>query len=95
MVDISQFFTRGLINLGDDFEGVIEGKGIPLINTIINFSALVAVIMFVVAGYLLITAAGNSDQISKGQKTLTAAVVGMIIVFMAKVIVLFVLERVG
>ncbi|MGI5898063.1 MAG: hypothetical protein ACOX6Q_02795 [Candidatus Dojkabacteria bacterium] len=95
MVQIGQFLGRsGLINFSGDIDDVAQNKVVPVVNTIINLSALVAVIMLVVGGYFFITAAGNPEQISKGQKTLTAAIVGMIIVFLAKVIVWFVLDKV-
>lgn len=71
----------------------ILGFVADILNWFIAFSGLVAVIMIVYGGFLLITAAGDPDKISNGGKAITAAVVGMIIVFLAKTIVMFVLEN--
>ena len=96
MANISQFFGSGLINLGaDDIDSAISSKVVPAINYIVIFSALVAVILIIVSAYTLITSAGNPDQIAKGQKGLAAAIVGMIIVFLARVIAIFVIDFIG
>ena len=77
-----------------DFTTVEGVKNIVifLLNTLIGLSALVAVVMIIISGYLFITAAGEPEKIQKAQGTLTAAVVGMIIVFLAKVVIEFLLD---
>ena len=65
-----------------------------LFNTFIGLSALVAVAMIIYSGYLFITSAGDAEKIEKGRKGLTAAIVGMFIVFIAKALVLFLLEEI-
>lgn len=89
-------------NLGDglliklagvtDIESLISLKGIPLINFFIGFAALVAVIILIVAGYLFITSAGDQEKVAKAQKAITGAVIGLIIVFLARAIVFFVVD---
>lgn len=96
MANISQFFGSGLINLGaDDIDSAISSKVIPAINYAVAFSALVAILLIVVSAYTLITSTGNPDQIAKGQKGLVAAIVGMVIVFLARAIVIFVVKFIG
>lgn len=73
-------------------EGVAAFVG-NLLNFIVGFSAVVAVVMIIYGGFTFITAAGNPDNISKGGKILTAAIVGMIIVFIAKLIITFIVEE--
>lgn len=92
---LNRLDTNGLIWWpGASLESVIQGKGADLVNIFVGFSVLVAVILIVVAGYLFITSAGDPEKVEKAQKTITAAIVGMIIVFLARVIVGFVLEDV-
>jgi type IV secretory pathway VirB2 component (pilin) len=67
---------------------------ISLLNFAVGFSALVAVIMIIVSGYLFITAAGDPDKIQKGTNALTAAVVGLLIVFLARTLVVFLLRNI-
>ena len=59
------------------------------------FGVTVAVLMIVVSGYTLITSSGNPDKIEQGQKGLTAAVIGLVVVFAAGLIIRFVLEIMG
>lgn len=64
------------------------------LNYFVAASALVAVIMIIIAGYTFITASGDPDRIQKAGQTITAAVVGLIIVFVARLIVEFVVARI-
>ncbi len=64
-----------------------------VINVAINASALVAVVVMIYGGYLMIVAAGDSDQIQKGEQTITSGIIGLIIVFIAKLIIQFVIDR--
>ena len=59
-----------------------------------GFAALVAVILIVVAGYMFITSAGDADKVEKAGKTLSGAIVGLIIVFIARILVEFILKAV-
>lgn len=69
--------------------------GNDIISEIIIFASVIAVAMIVVSGYTLITAAGDPDKIKKGQNTLTAAIVGFIIVLLVVLIIRFVLTEMG
>ncbi|MFA6754524.1 MAG: hypothetical protein WCR68_01625 [Candidatus Dojkabacteria bacterium] len=97
------FFKRGLfVTIGGqvvDFPIVEKWKDLDevildvkdIINAFIMFSSVVAVAMIIVSGYTLITAMGNPDKIEQGQKTLTAAIIGLIVVWIAGLIIKFVL----
>jgi len=73
-------------------EGVIA-LVTDLLNYAIGFSVVVAVIMIIYGGYTFIMSGGDSENISKGGKIITAAVVGMVIVFLARLIITFILNE--
>lgn len=73
-------------------ETLIYGKISSGINFFIIFSAVIAVIMLIVAGYMFITSAGDADKVQKASQTVTAAIIGMVIVFVAKILVEYVLS---
>lgn len=75
-------------------DSLVDSKAADAINFFVGFSAVVAVIIIVVSGYMFMTSSGDPERIEKAQKGITAAVVGMIIVFLARVIVGFVLKEV-
>jgi type IV secretory pathway VirB2 component (pilin) len=75
------------------WEGVLA-KVYELLNFLIPFSALIAVVMLVVGGYSLITAMGDPDKIKKGSDIITAAVVGMVLVLLSKLIVTFLINNI-
>jgi uncharacterized protein involved in response to NO len=76
-------------------EGLVEGRIATAINFFVFLSVLVAVALIVAAGYMFITSAGDPEKVDKARKALTAAIVGMVIVFTARIIVGFVVDRLG
>ena len=72
----------------------IDTKVATAINFFTGFAALVAVILIIVAGYMFITSSGEADKVERAGKTMTGAVVGLIIVFIARVLVEFLIEAV-
>lgn len=63
-----------------------------IINWAIGFSAVVAVVMIIFAGFKYITAAGDENKISSATKTLTYAIVGLVVCFIAVLLVNFVIK---
>ncbi|MBI2437129.1 MAG: hypothetical protein HYV41_05355 [Candidatus Magasanikbacteria bacterium] len=61
-------------------------------NMIIGIIAAFAFAFFVYGGFVWIFSFGNSEKVQKGQQILTAAVVGLIIVFSAYILVDFLLQ---
>ncbi len=84
---------QGGLNSGISTWGGLLEKIYELINFLIPFSALIAVVMIVVGGYSLITSTGDPDKIKKGTEIITGAVVGMILVFGVKLIIGFVIDN--
>ncbi len=73
--------------------GMTWDKILQNVYSIIAFfvgSALV--IMFLVGGVMYITSAGNEEQASKGAKTVTAAVIGFVMIALAYGIITFVAQ---
>ncbi|MCL5069380.1 MAG: pilin [Actinobacteria bacterium] len=71
----------------------------PLIQNIINvlffFSAIVAVFFIVLGGIKLITSQGDKEKVASGQKTLTFAIAGLLLIAFAYFILNFVLNFLG
>ena len=76
-------------NLGD-----ILTQGFDLVSMLMLLGSVVAVTMIIVSGYTLITSTGDPEKIEKGQKTLTGAIIGLVVVLIAGLIIKFVLELV-
>lgn len=63
---------------------------INIINLALGLMTLIAVVMIIIGGFTWLTAGGNEEKVDKAKKTISAAVVGMIIIILAWAIVLFV-----
>ncbi len=87
------FTPPGVKDAFSTTEGVVDTV-IFVLNSFVGLSALVAVIMIIVSGYLFITSAGDADKIQKAQGTITAAVVGLVIVFLARTLIVFLIENI-
>lgn len=72
-------------------DDIIE-EGLDIVDILIGLASVVAVMMIIVAGYKLITASGDPEKIESGQKTLTASVVGLVIVWAVGLIIKLVLQ---
>jgi chromate transport protein ChrA len=82
----------GLIKWSNpSLEGLVSDKGAQAINFFMAFSAFVAVTILVVSGYMFITSAGDPEKVEKAQKGITASIVGLVIVLLARLIMGFVL----
>ncbi|MDX9739418.1 MAG: pilin [Candidatus Dojkabacteria bacterium] len=67
---------------------------VTVLNWVIGLAALVAVAMIIAAGYMYITAGGDEGKVEKATKTLTNSIIGLILCFVAGMIVRFVLTNV-
>jgi len=64
-----------------------SGLAIFVIDTLINFSGVVAILFLIVGGFFYLTSAGNEEQSEKGKKILINAVIGLVVIIMAAAIV--------
>ena len=58
-----------------------------VLNFLLSIAGIIAVIMIIVSGLKMVSSAGNTDAVENAKKGLTAAVIGLIIVVMSKIIV--------
>jgi type IV secretory pathway VirB2 component (pilin) len=65
---------------------------INLIDWLINFTAVLCVIMIIVSGFQYILTFGDKDKIKKANSSLIFAILGMILAFLAPNIIQFILE---
>ncbi len=66
-----------------------------ILNLVIGLAGLVSVAILIFAGYGFITANGDEDKIAKSTKSLTFAIVGLVICLISVLIVTFVLDKIG
>jgi hypothetical protein len=69
--------------------------GYEIIDKIVIFSVVVAVVMVIVSGYTLITSAGNPEKVERGQKTLSATIIGIILIYLVSMIIKYILTQLG
>lgn len=62
---------------------------------VVGLVGAIAVLFIIWGGFLYITAAGNKDQAEKAKKTITYAVIGVVIIVLAKVIISLVTGTAG
>jgi hypothetical protein len=67
----------------EDVRGVI----ITILEAVLNFLALIAVVVIVIAGIRLIVSQGEDEQKDKAKKTILYAIIGLVVVLFARVIV--------
>ena len=63
------------------------GLAVKIIRILLYFAGIVAVIMAIIGGYRVMTAQGNEAQAASGRKTLTNAIIGLIIVILSYIII--------
>ena len=67
---------------------------IDALNLLIGAAAVVCVAVLIFSGIMYITASGDEAKIEKATKSLTYAIVGLVIAFIAVLLVQFVLKNV-
>jgi hypothetical protein len=65
-----------------------------IINIILGFLGILAVVLILFGGFKWMTAAGNEDKVAEAKKLLVAGVVGMIIILAAYALAAFVLDAI-
>jgi len=66
---------------------------VELLNWAINFAALFAVIMIVVAGFQYIVSMGDEKKIAAANRSLIFSLLGIILVFFAPSVIKFILSN--
>jgi ketopantoate hydroxymethyltransferase len=65
-----------------------------IINVVLGFLGIVAVVIIILGGFKWMTAAGNEDKIDEAKKLITAGIIGLVIIMAAWGIATFVMEAV-
>ena len=63
-----------------------------LINYVLGFIGSIALIMFIYGGIIWMTAAGSADKVKKGKNIIVWSALGLAVIFMAYIVVRFVVE---
>jgi len=73
----------------------LRTQALKIVNYILTFLGLVAVIAIVYSGFLMVTAMGNDDQFSKGKQGIGYVMIGIIIILLSYAIVNWVISSGG
>jgi len=78
------------INLGTrDIRSTISA----IINVLLGFLGVIAVVIILLGGFKWMTAGGGEDKIGEAKKLITAGIIGLIIILAAYAIAQFVIEQ--
>lgn len=97
---LASVYNGGGLNQGVDEAGqIVDGRNanvreiiVRVLATVLDFVILAVVIAIVVAGIFLIVSGGSDTSKDKAKKIILYAIVGLIIILLAKLVVGFVLE---
>jgi len=66
-----------------------------VIRRILSLTGALFMVLIVYGGYIYVTAHGEDEQVQKGTKIVTAAIIGIVVVLIAYSITMFIGSRVG
>ncbi|HNW23249.1 MAG TPA: hypothetical protein PKH06_00600 [Candidatus Dojkabacteria bacterium] len=66
---------------------------VDIINWFIGFAAVLSVIMIIVSGFQFVISFGDQKKVAKATSSLIFAIVGMVLVFIAPLIIQFILDN--
>ncbi|MBI2051085.1 MAG: hypothetical protein HYT31_04800 [Parcubacteria group bacterium] len=81
------------INVGEERD--LKFAIANIVNVVLGFLGILAVIIIMYAGFKWMTASGNEEQVGEARKMLLQAVIGLIIIMGAWVIINFVTGEFG
>lgn len=87
---IAAGFGAAVPSLPGTASGDVRGGVANTLRFILSFLALLAIIFVIVGGIRVLTAGGNEENVTKGRKTIIYALIGLLIVFFARLAVNFV-----
>lgn len=64
-----------------------------IVNVVLQFLAVIFLVLIIISGYQWMTAGGNEEQIKKAKKNLSNAVIGLVIILASWSIAYFILRR--
>jgi len=66
-----------------------------IISKLLSILGAIALLVFIYGGFRWLTAAGNDKNIAAGKETLVWATIGIIVIFLAYIMVGFILQSLG
>ena len=66
-----------------------------IINAALAFSGVVALILIIISGYKLISSRGDPEKVANARKTLTYAILGIVLIFLSFFIVQLISQVTG
>jgi uncharacterized membrane protein YjgN (DUF898 family) len=86
---------NGGVQHGKDIKGIatssdIRGTIVKVLAALLDFLALIAVIVVIIAGFMLIFSFGNEEGKEKAKKTIFYTLIGLAVILFARVIVGFI-----
>ena len=88
---ISNGFNRAGAIGGDELgTAELEDVIIQLVNVLLGFLGIIAVVIILWGGFLWLTAGGNEDQIGRARSTIIAGIIGLAIIIASFAIARFV-----
>ncbi len=88
--EIEGEFDNGIFSGADDIPSLIA----IVIRILLMIGGAIAVLFVIIGGYQYLTSGGNDEDAEKGKKTLTNAIIGIIIITLAWVIVNVVVNQI-
>jgi len=89
----ASFWDNIFPKLNEGSSKTIEQLIVDVLNWFIGAAVVVCVVMLIVGGYSYMTAGGDENKVKTATKTLTNAIIGLAICFIAVILVNFVLEN--
>ena len=86
MVEIPNPLGKGV-----GFEGIINA----LIDFIFSIAVVLVPLMVIVGGFMIVTSAGNTEQIAQGKKIIMWTVIGLLVMLLSKGLVQLIETLIG
>jgi hypothetical protein len=80
-------------DIGFDGPHTIDAQ--KILDVVYMIAGMIAVLIIVVAGFIFVTANGDSNRIQKAKMAILGAVIGLIVILLAFVITQFVIFKVA
>lgn len=93
LVTMAAIDTNDLENIGLGTNTDVKSVVVNIIQFLLGFLAIIAIIIVLYAGFQWMTAAGNEEKITSARATLTAGLIGLVIILAAYAITSFVINQ--
>jgi len=88
----SQYGLTDFTNVGLNQTSDVKGSIANIINIVLGFLGIVAVIIILAGGFKWMTAGGNEDKVSESRQMIIQGVIGLVVIFAAWAIASFVIS---